>query len=228
VQELLERTDSGRVSTRIGALSIESPVRRLGNVAVPLADLEKALAPAREAGIGLHLDGARLPLYLPHFGIDPATVAALFDTVYVSLYKCFSAPSGAILAGPADLLDTFYHTRRMFGGGISAAWPFAALALHHMDDYAVLSKQAVDVAEGLLARLNAGRKCLVDRVPNGTNVFKLQLAKGDPIDWRRKLRKHGLVLPKPHAETGIFTCNLNPTWARSTADDLEKILLGSL
>ena len=228
VEDVLARTQSGRVATRVGALSIESPVRRLDNVVISLDELEAVLAPARQAGVGLHLDGARLPLYSPHLGVDPAAVAALFDTVYISLYKCFSAPSGAVLAGPASLLDDLYHPRRMFGGGMPMVWPFAAVALHHVDDYATTAAQALALAEDLFARLNADGRCRVERVPDGTNVFHLSLAKGNPADWREKLLGRGVELPQPNAETGVFTCKMNPTWVRSTADDLEEALLESL
>jgi len=228
VEEVLARTRSGRVANRVGALSIESPVRRLDNAAVPLAELEEIVAPALEAGVGLHLDGARLPLYSPHLGVDPAAVAALFDTVYVSLYKCFSAPSGAVLAGPANLLDDLYHQRRMFGGGMPEVWPFAAVALHHVDEYSALEAQALALAEDLFARLQADGRCRVERVPGGTNVFRLSLAQGDPADWRNKLQQRGVELPKPDPETGVFTCKMNPTWVRSTADELERALLDSL
>ena len=44
--------------------------------------------------------------------------AALFDTVYISMYKYFNAASGAVLAGPKAQLAGLYHTRRMFGGGL--------------------------------------------------------------------------------------------------------------
>jgi len=228
VEEVLARTRSSRVATSVGALSIESPVRRLDNVAIPLAELEEIVAPARAAGVGLHLDGARLPLYSPHQGVDPAAVAALFDTVYVSLYKCFSAPSGAVLAGPASLLDDLYHQRRMFGGGMPAVWPFAAVALHHVDDFPASAAQALALAEDLFTRLQADGRCHVERVPGGTNVFRLRLTQGDPAVWRKKLQQRGVELPKPDEETGVFVCKLNPTWVRSTADELERALLDSL
>ena len=63
------------------------------------------------------MDGARLFLARPYTGIPPETYAALFDTVYVSLYKYFNAAGGAVLAGPRHLLENLYHQRRMFGGG---------------------------------------------------------------------------------------------------------------
>lgn len=228
VQEVLARARNGKVYTPVGSISIESPVRRLDNVAIPLDELKKITEAARSAGLGSHLDGARLPLYSPHFNVAPSAVAELFDTVYVSLYKCFSAPAGAILAGPASLLDGIYHSRRMFGGGMNAAWPMAAIALHHMGSYDESAAGALALAEDLFARLNADGRCCVECIPNGTNVFHLRLVKGDPWDWRRELAPQGVELPEPDAESGIFTCKINPTLIRTTTDKLERIMLGSL
>ena len=60
VDRLLARTASGRVATAVGAISIESPVRRLRNQAFDFAEMERISKEAHSRGIGLHLDGARL------------------------------------------------------------------------------------------------------------------------------------------------------------------------
>jgi threonine aldolase len=59
---------------------------------------------ARDRKIGLYLDGARLYLAAAYSRIPVSEYAALFDTVYISMYKYFNAASGAILAGPRSLL----------------------------------------------------------------------------------------------------------------------------
>ena len=69
-----------------------------------------------ERGIGTHLDGARLFMMSAATGVSPSEYAALFDTAYVSLYKYFGAPFGAVLAGTEDFCRELYHDRRMFGG----------------------------------------------------------------------------------------------------------------
>ena len=84
---------------------------------------------------GLHLDGARLFLESAYAARPVKEYAALFDTVYISMYKYFNAASGALLAGPKTLLAGLYHTRRMFGGGLHEVWPFAAVALHYLDGF---------------------------------------------------------------------------------------------
>ncbi len=223
--EILAESRKGKVATPIGAVSIESPIRRLDNVAVPLAELETLSRIARAEGIGLHLDGARLPLYAAHFGIDPATVAHLFDTVYISLYKCFSAPSGAILAGPADLLDGIFHARRMFGGGLQHAWPLAAVALQQMEPYFETARQIVALSEELFIRLQTDGRWHVQRIPQGTNVFHLKLNDGDPGKWRDRVWQNGVELPQPDPKTGVFVCKTNPTWVRATVNELAQALL---
>src|SRR5258708_3806490 len=111
----------GRVVTPVGAVQIESPVRRRTGERFDFGEMKKISAWARERHIGLHLDGARIFLESAYSNHSVREYAALFDTVYVSMYKYFNASSGAILAGPKALLADLYHTRRMFGGGLHQA-----------------------------------------------------------------------------------------------------------
>jgi threonine aldolase len=135
VEEQADRGERGRVEVPVGAISIESPVRRKDGEVFPFAEMQNIAAYARRRGIGLHLDGARLFLATPYTGVTPAQYAALFDTVYVSMYKYFNATFGAILAGPRRLLENLYHTRRMFGGGLPHVWPEATVAMHFLDGF---------------------------------------------------------------------------------------------
>ena len=68
-------------------------------------------------------------------GAHRRSIAAPFDTVYVSLWKYFNCGQGAILAGPRRVLDGMFHTRRMFGGNLAVGWPAALVARHYMDGF---------------------------------------------------------------------------------------------
>ena len=100
VQREVDRSATGRVSVPIGAIQIETPVRRMTGEAFDFAEMKRITQWARERGIGLHLDGARLFIAAAYSGASVQEYSALFDTVYVSMYKYFNAASGAILAGP--------------------------------------------------------------------------------------------------------------------------------
>ena len=135
VEKAIERATTGRVLNPVGAISIESPVRRLLGEQFDRAEMAHVCAEARRRGIGLHLDGARLFIASSYTGLSPAEYAMQFDTVYVSLWKYFNSLNGAVLAGPASLLDGMFHVRRMFGGALWNAWPFAMLARRYVEGF---------------------------------------------------------------------------------------------
>src|SRR5437016_10850751 len=67
-----------RVAVPVGAISIETPVRRMAGQAFDFAEMQQICAFAREHGIGLHLDGARLLIESAYTGIAPARYADRF------------------------------------------------------------------------------------------------------------------------------------------------------
>ena len=226
MEAALDRTASGRVRTPVRVISIETPVRRHFGATFDPGELDRIAALARREGIHLHLDGARIFLQAAYEGRDVAEYAAPFDTVYVSLYKYFTAPSGAILAGPRALLDGMYHTRRMFGAGLPAAWPFATIAHHYLPGFVDRYRQAVDVAESWIAQLARHDAFSVERVAKGTNLSWLRVKTGDVAAFRRRLRRRGVGLGSPR--DGRILVGVNETWNRRPADELAELFLASL
>ena len=220
VEAVLARTAGGRVKTEVGAIAVESPVRRLRGQLFDWEEMQRLSAFAREGGMGLHLDGARLFIASAYTGISPAQYAALFDTVYVSLWKCFNSGIGAILAGPRSLLDDMFHVRRMFGGNLAVGWPAAVVAAHYMEGFLDRLRAAVAVSEDFYAAIGRHPAFSVERVPGGTNLTHVTVKTGDPAAFKNRLRERGVVLPD--GGTGRFTLAVNETWARSSAADLAR------
>lgn len=209
---------SGRVSVPIGAIQIESPVRRKFGETFDFAEMKRISQWARSRGIGLHLDGARLYLASAYSGIPVREYAALFDTVYISMYKYFNAASGAILAGPKSLLDNLFHARRMFGNGLPQVWPFAAVALHYFQGFPERYAQAVATSERVIRALESDSRFEVTRVPNGTNIFYLRVKGFDPQVFHKRAQDAGFVLTATRGDR--FTVFVNETWGRATADEI--------
>jgi threonine aldolase len=183
-----------RVAVRVRAISIETPVRRAAGEAFDPIEMRAISAFARERGIGLHLDGARLLLEAAYTGVAPADTAALFDTVYVSLWKYLNAASGAILAGPRDLLDGLYHQRRMFGGSLPRAWPDAAVALHFLDGFAERFAKAVVAAEMLFQALRDHPRVTIENRSLATNVTLINVNSGVAEALPQRLAAHGIEI----------------------------------
>jgi threonine aldolase len=137
---LLTTDDLAAVTEPLAALLIELPQRELGGVLPSWDELTAQVALARERGAAVHLDGARLWEAQPFYDRPHAEIAALFDSVYVSLYKGLESMRGAVLAGPADFVDEAAVWRTRLGGAITDAWPLAAGGLLGLDE--VLGRMA--------------------------------------------------------------------------------------
>ena len=123
-------SDLADISEPLAALLIELPQREIGGPLPEWDELCAQTAWARERGVAVHLDGARLWESTAFYARTPSEVASLFDTVYVSFYKGLGGIAGACLAGPADVIGEAGVWRRRHGGTLSAMWPYAAAALH--------------------------------------------------------------------------------------------------
>jgi threonine aldolase len=126
---LLTLGDLTAISEAPAALLIELPQRDLGGQQPDWADLTAQADWARGRGAAVHLDGARLWESAAGYGKQPAEIAALFDTVYVSFYKGIGALPGCCLAGPTDIVAEAREWRQRMGGTLFGLWPNAASAL---------------------------------------------------------------------------------------------------
>jgi threonine aldolase len=213
-----DRGASGRVAVPIGAIQIETPVRRKTGEAFDLAEMKRISQWARERKIGMHLDGARLFLASAYSGVPLREYTALFDTVYVSMYKYFNAASGAVLAGPKSLLENLFQTRRMFGGGLSHVWPFATVALHYFEGFPERYSQSVATGERVITELQSDRRFEVNRIPNGTNIFGLRVKGASAEAYRQRAQDAGVALPAPSQDQ--FLVSVNETWNRANAPEI--------
>ena len=227
VEDAVRRSRSGRVETDVGVISIESPVRRMDDAAFGYDDMQGIAAYARQEGIRLHLDGARLFVESAHTGISPARYAALFDTVYVSLYKCFNSVSGAVLAGTRAFTEALFHARRMFGSGLPGAWPFAAVALQFVDDFLEQYTFAWRKAEKLFQALASHPAFRIEPIANGTHIVPVYLSGTQADQFRERLARQNIHLPQARGQGG-FWLRVNPSLNRMSAEDVAQAFVTAL
>ena len=102
---------------------------------LPLDYLRQAGALARDRGLGIHLDGARLFNAAVACGVPAREIARHFDTVSVCLSKGLGAPVGSVLVGPHALIEKARRWRKVCGGGWRQAGMLAAACLHALDHH---------------------------------------------------------------------------------------------
>ena len=217
----VDRSETGRVANAIGAVMIESPVRRQAGRIMPYDEMAAVTSFCAEKGIPTHLDGARLYMMSAATGISPETYAALFDTAYVSLYKYFGAPYGGILAGTSEFIEGLYHDRRMFGGGLASAYMSAALALKGILGFEARFGAAMSQAAELFERLNALPGIHVGRYEDGSNIYPVELdARVDFERFASALKARWVFVYPGETQPGRIHLTVNTTVLRQSNDDV--------
>lgn len=110
---------------------------------------------AKEKGLRMHLDGARLWNASIALGQRPSQLAEDFDTVSVCFSKGLGAPVGSAVAMPKALRQKALRLRRRFGGAMRQAGILAVAASHalehHFDALSEDHRRAQRLADGLAA-----------------------------------------------------------------------------
>jgi threonine aldolase len=149
------------------------------------------VACARELGLKLHLDGARLFNGAVARGVPAAELARQFDTVSICLSKGLGAPLGALIAGSAELMQAARWNKHLFGGAMRQAGIVAAGGLyalrHNIERLADDHARARRLADGLLERGVAVRG------PVETNFVQIDVGP-ERRDALARLRADGVLL----------------------------------
>jgi threonine aldolase len=118
----------------VGALVLENTHNFAGGTVIGPQETGALAAAAHRHGAAVHLDGARLPNAAAALGIPMATLTRGVDTVAISLTKALSAPYGALLGGPRDVVERAREIGHHVGfGRFHRAGQFAAAGLVALD-----------------------------------------------------------------------------------------------
>lgn len=207
----------------VGAVSIETPVRRCDGQFFPLEEIKRIAAYCKEQGFKMHLDGARLHMATAFTNATVKEYAAYFDTVYLCLYKYLGATGGAVLCGDKALIDQMHHLIKIHGGGIFTNWPSAAIALHHLNTIDEDMQQIRAKAKELFVQLNSLKGIKVNALNNGTNLFNVVLDKElDAEKFNKRLRsQHNIVFGMPR-EDGFVKIKVNLTLLRRSNQSIYE------
>lgn len=135
-------------------LCLENTHNAAGGAVTPVDEHRALVAAARDAGLAVHLDGARLWHAAAALGVAPATLTDGVDTVSVCLSKGLGAPMGSLVGGSAAFVAEAWRLRKMLGGGIRQGGVVGAAGLVALDglaDVAADHEHARTLADGLTA-----------------------------------------------------------------------------
>ena len=118
---------------RVTALAIENTHNVAGGRVLDAAAIDGLIRVARNAGLAVHLDGARLWNAAVAAGVTPARLAQGADTVMVSISKALGCPVGSCLGFRKDRRARAWEIRKRLGGGMRQSGILAAAGLYALD-----------------------------------------------------------------------------------------------
>lgn len=138
-----------------GVLALENTQNRMGGLVLDVPCVSRMVELAREHGVPVHIDGARLFNAAAALGAAPSALVAGADSVQVCLSKGLGAPLGSLLLGSGPFIDQARRVRKMLGGGLRQAGVVAAMGLVALRDNRGRLEQDHARARRLAALLSA-------------------------------------------------------------------------
>ncbi|MFI5001720.1 MAG: threonine aldolase family protein [Reyranellales bacterium] len=128
------RDPNSRNAPRSRLVSVENTSNGGFGTVWPLATLQGVAKVARDAGVALHMDGARLCNASVKSGVKASAYAACVDSLWLDYTKGLGAPVGATLAGSKDFIREAWRQKQMLGGSMRQSGVIAAAALYALDN----------------------------------------------------------------------------------------------
>jgi threonine aldolase len=203
--------------TRI--IAVENTHNRCGGRVYPLDEMKRIRDLAKQYGISVHLDGARLCNAHVESGVPLAEYGACADTVSMCFSKGLGAPVGSALASRREVIDRARRLRKRLGGGMRQAGILAAAALYALDNHILRMRDDHRNAKRLAS--------FVEKVPGLSLAFPVEtnivVVAVDPAHWSADallaaLRERGGVLAVPFGAGRIRMV----THLDVSADDIER------
>lgn len=134
-------------------LILENTQNKCGGVSLSPAQMHAMADAAHQAGMQVHLDGARIFNAAVEQGVEASQLTEMVDSVTYCLSKGLCAPVGSVLCGSKEFIEKATRIRKQLGGGMRQAGVIAAagiVALEEMvDRLAEDHAHACRLAEGL-------------------------------------------------------------------------------
>ncbi|MGB4028031.1 MAG: low-specificity L-threonine aldolase [Acetomicrobium sp.] len=116
-------------------LCLENTHNACGGVAISPEDFLSMVSLAKNRGLSVHLDGARIFNAAIAWGVEPIVYTESVDSVQFCLSKGLGAPIGSLIFGSKDYIRRARHWRKRVGGGLRQAGVIAAAGIIALRNY---------------------------------------------------------------------------------------------
>lgn len=208
--------EMGPFFVRTAAIAVENTHNFAGGTVVGIEQLQALRGLADEAGVALHVDGARLWNAHVATGTPLAAYGAVADSLAVCLSKGLGAPVGSLVVGSAEAMTEARVRRKRLGGGMRQVGILAAAGLHALDHH--VERLADDHDHARLLAEAVG----VDPATVHTNIVVLD--HDDAPGYVARAREAGVLVSAVGPRTVRFVTHLDVT--RADAEQAASVLAG--
>lgn len=203
-------------------LCLENTHNRSGGRIVPLKRHQELCGVAREHGLAIHLDGARIFNAAIAAGVPVTDYTRDVDSVMFCLSKGLSCPLGSVLCGSRAFIEQAVWVRKRLGGGMRQAGIIAAagiVALEQMVDrlaedheHARMLARALAEIPGLSVDLTSVETNMVNVDHSGTGL--------STADFMEQLKAVGILATGRPPHQVRFVANRHHS--RDTMQELAR------
>lgn len=163
-------------------ITLENTHNRCGGAALTVEYTQSVGDLARQHGLSLHLDGARIFDAAAALGLEAAELTAPADSVTFCLSKGLCAPVGSVLCGSAGFITRAHRIRKQLGGGMRQAGILAAAGIVALEEIVPRLGDDHLRARNLARGLAAIPGVILDPETPRTNMVYLTLGEAIPLD----------------------------------------------
>jgi threonine aldolase len=178
-----------------GLITLENTHNMAGGTVTPLPVLQEIWAGAKDAGLPLHLDGARIFNAATYLRTSVAELTRGFDTVMFCLSKGLCAPVGSMLVGSQQQMRRARVIRKSLGGGMRQVGVLAAAGLISLETMTTRLEEDHANARLLAESLAQVPGIVIDLETVQTNIVRLRLTAGQGApELVARLKRRGILV----------------------------------
>jgi threonine aldolase len=194
-----------------GLISVENSSNMWGGIVYPPAITDEICDGAKQAGLPVHLDGARIFNAAVALGRPVAEITRKFDSVMFSLSKGLGAPAGSMLVGSRDFIDEARKVRKALGGGMRQVGILAAAGIIALEKHPARlhedHENARFLAEGLAEIPGIG--IVPSRVSTNILIFDISATGMNSTEFSRRLAEQNVLANGVNPETMRFVTHMD-------------------
>jgi len=190
---------------RVKVLAIENTQNLCGGVALSPKQVAAHVEVAREMGLKVHLDGARLFNAAIYHRVDARKLTAGVDSLTFCLSKGLSCPIGSVICGSKEFIDEANRWRKILGGGMRQVGIIAAAGLVALDSMIDRLAEDHENARKLAAGLAEIEGLELDPKSVQTNIVRFSVPSGKGVQIARGLYDEGVYINPGEVSLRVVT-----------------------